>query len=127
MALEALSRGAAEAVIVEEKRAAHQVIKTNLALCGVEERATLRLGDFRTFLAVAAHPFDLIFLDPPYGAGLAYEAMTVIARRQLLRREGIIVVETGGQDAELTAPTGFRCVKEKRYGDTIVLFYRLDL
>lgn len=126
LALEAVSRGAAKAVIVEWDKQAACVIENNIALCGCGDKVTLRKESFQTALEKERTPFELIFLDPPYGKGLAYEAMEIIRERKLLAERGIVVVETGGKNRECNVPAGFRSVKEKHYGDVTILFYRLE-
>jgi 16S rRNA (guanine966-N2)-methyltransferase len=66
LGLEALSRGAAEAVFVERARPAADRLRDNLALLGLQVRARVEQEDVRRFLARPHAPFDLVFVDPPY-------------------------------------------------------------
>ena len=123
MGLEALSRGAAKAVIIEHNKAAFKIIeenKNNLP-CGIN--AELRYSDFRT----AFHRgdcFDIIFLDPPYGTGLLEEALLFISENNLKTENGVIVAETGSAEMLALPPVGLEIVKEKQYGNTKILFLK---
>ena len=69
LGIEALSRGAAEAVFVDRRPDAVRLVQENLALCGFTDRARVKSGDALTYLK-SGEKFDLIFLDPPYAADL---------------------------------------------------------
>ena len=88
LGIEALSRGARSAVFVDESRAAVQLVRTNLAHCRLQGDVVQgeSLGYLRT-----CGKFDLIFLDPPYAAGLLGPALEEIARFDICREHGIIV------------------------------------
>ncbi|MGH8696968.1 MAG: 16S rRNA (guanine(966)-N(2))-methyltransferase RsmD, partial [Burkholderiales bacterium] len=74
LGFEALSRGAAEAVMVERSRAALGALRENGALLGVGDRARFVFGDALHFLDSPGETrFDVVFVDPPYGRGLADE------------------------------------------------------
>ncbi len=70
LGIEALSRGAAEAVFVERARPAVQALRDNLCLLGLDERARVVAGDARRHLDGSPNPFDLVFLDPPFADDL---------------------------------------------------------
>lgn len=126
LALEALSRGAATAVLVEEAPAAVAVIRKNVAHLGVGERVRLLplpvAGAIKK-LAAAGERFDLIFLDPPYGRGLAAATLAQLGEGQVLTAEATVVAEMSRR--ELPPPTaGVLSLTEVRdYGDTRVAFY----
>ena len=69
LGIEALSRGAASAVFIDRRADAVRLVKDNLELCGLSDRASVRCGDAMSYLR-SGEKFDLIFLDPPYAAGL---------------------------------------------------------
>ncbi|MGN1085065.1 MAG: 16S rRNA (guanine(966)-N(2))-methyltransferase RsmD, partial [Lachnospiraceae bacterium] len=93
--IEALSRGAKEAVLVEQDREALACIRTNLKTTRFEESAVVRVGDVLTVLRTMRHdPFDLIFMDPPYNQGLEKQVLTLLASSSYLVEEDTwIVVE----------------------------------
>jgi len=126
LGLEALSRGADFAMFVEQNRRAMAMIRGNIEILSFSQRAETVLSDFRKVELSHVEAFDVIFLDPPYGQGLVYEAMEQILAMGLLKKDGIVVVETGTKTPEVFADAGFRRVKEKQYGDTQVDYYILE-
>lgn len=121
MALEALSRGAARAVLVDQDPQAARLIAYNLKSCGLEERATLVRGDvLRVLPRLTEGRFDLIFLDPPYRRGLAAEAIGAIAAQGLLAPDGILCAESESRE-EIPDSAGNLVREERRpYGSTAV-------
>ncbi len=126
LGLEALSRGADFAMFVEQNRRAMAMIRGNIEILSFSQRAETVLSDFRKVELSHVEAFDVIFLDPPYGQGLVYEAMEQILAMGLLKKDGIVVVETGTKVPEVFTGAGFRRVKEKQYGDTQVNYYILE-
>lgn len=94
LGIEALSRGAASAVFVEQRRDAASLVRENLKLTGLSDRARVVCGDALAFLAAAGERFDLIFLDPPYAAHLWDDALDAISRFDILANHGIIICES---------------------------------
>jgi 16S rRNA (guanine966-N2)-methyltransferase len=128
LALEALSRGAREAVLVEESPAAWKVIRENIEITAVQDRTKLILQDALRYLAGSREVFDLIFLDPPYRQGLAARVLSVLANPCRLSPEGVIVVETGKDEDMAAEVYPFEIRKADKYGDTRVWYYqRMDL
>lgn len=116
LGLEALSRGAAHAVFVEQSPAALRALRANLEALGAGERATVVRGDALRY-AAEAEPgsFDLAFADPPYGKGLA-EALA--ARFVEHPFAALLCVEHGRDDALPEVPGA----RTRRYGDTLLTF-----
>ena len=125
LALEALSRGAAWAVIGDKNPGAVNVIRRNaLSVLGEGEmpRAKIVCRDYRALLASLAEPFDLVFLDPPYRMQEAYgNAMAQMQQRNLLAPEARIVAEMAA-GARVPLPSGFCTLDERKYGDTKLVF-----
>jgi len=122
MALEALSRGAASAVLVDQGNQAAKVIPANIRACAFENRTEFLRGD--VFKALAALPdgrcFDLIFLDPPYGRDLVPPIVSVISDRGLLAPKGLLCAETDRRD-ELPESIGpLRRSEQRHYGSTAI-------
>lgn len=94
--LEALSRGATTAVMVEQSPYAIKLIKDNTTACGFNDRVTLIPGELPSCLDKVCQyaPFDLILLDPPYHAGLIDQIIARIETLNLLADDGIICAET---------------------------------
>ncbi|GGK36142.1 16S rRNA (guanine(966)-N(2))-methyltransferase RsmD [Salinarimonas ramus] len=124
MGLEALSRGAAFALFVDDGAQARGLIRENveaLGLGGVTRlfrRDATRLGGADRF-----EPFDLLFCDPPYGRDLAPAALTSAAGGGWLAPGALCVVEEAA-DATLALPSGFEEIERRVYGDTQVVFGR---
>ena len=125
LGIEALSRGASEVVFVDKSAAALKLIRENLELCGLSDRARVRNGDSLAYLR-SGEKFDLVFLDPPYDTGLLEQALQDIAGFDICREHGIINEEKqkvqpkkreSPADAvlpPLAAP--YRLYREYRYG-----------
>lgn len=127
LAVEALSRGAALAVVVERDREALAAIAANLEATGMATRVQVVRGDVTTVLAgppPAGGPFDLILADPPYD--LADEALTQVLdllRAGWLAPGGMVVIE---RPAGAARPRGWVSTWERCYGDTLVWFLQAE-
>ena len=121
LGLEALSRGAMQAIFVDASAEAIGILHRNAEKTHLAERATIRRSDAISFLkGYSGAPFDLVFLDPPYAAGLVPPCLALLHDRKLLAAGAIVAVETAtyddvfGQDAALQS---LYCVeKQSRYG-----------
>lgn len=124
MGIEALSRGAAFALFVDEGAQARGLIRENVDALGLGGVTRLYRRD-ATKLGAAdrVEPFDLVFCDPPYGRDLAPKALISAARGGWLAPGALFVVEESA-DAELPCPPGFEEVERRTWGDTQVLFAR---
>ena len=102
LALEALSRGAARATIIDASREAANVIMDNAKKTRLFDRCRISCADYASFIRGAAHreQYDIVFLDPPYAAGLMPEALRKLAQGDLYAPGAVIVCETdNGTDA----------------------------
>jgi len=120
LAIEALSRGADTATLVESDRAARTTIEANLTRARVADRASLVAGDARAFLARAPVPFDLVLLDPPYRFDGWPGLLDALLPR--LADDAVVVIEA---DQSVTVPPPLAVVREKSYGSTVVTFARM--
>lgn len=126
LGIEALSRGAAHAVFLDSRREAAQLVRDNLALTGLSERAQVLCGDALGYLASAGQSFDLIFLDPPYESSLLAQALERITARSLLAPGGLIVAESD-MDKVLPVPAEpYRVYREYRYGRIKVTLWQRE-
>ncbi len=117
LGIEALSRGAAEAVFVESSREALGVILANLTMTGLRGKGVLRRRDAERFIArQAGERFDVAFLDPPYARGLRFVARVLgkLGSGGWIRTGGTVVVEAASGPVEW--PPGFRETRTKRFG-----------
>ncbi|HET7849782.1 MAG TPA: 16S rRNA (guanine(966)-N(2))-methyltransferase RsmD [Pseudolabrys sp.] len=126
LGIEALSRGAAYALFVDEGVEARALLRSNvesLGLGGVTRifrRDATRLGP-----AHPIEPFSLVFADPPYGQGLAEKALVSAREGEWLSKGAMIVVEESAK-AGFTEPEGFEEVERRRYDDTELVFLRVS-
>lgn len=122
LALEALSRGALSATLVEKQLSAQKVIRDNLQLTGTENRARLVPGDAFLFLKQNTEEmFDIIFLDPPYKRELIAKSLAILAEPCRLTENGVIIAETS-KDEKLDQVKPFEVKKTGKYGDTLVWY-----
>lgn len=102
LALEALSRGAARATIIDASREAMNVIMDNAKKTRLFDRCRISCADYASFIrgAQGREKYDIVFLDPPYAAGLMPEALRKLAQGDLYAPGAVIVCETdNGTDA----------------------------
>jgi 16S rRNA (guanine966-N2)-methyltransferase len=120
--LEALSRGAAGVVFIENNRAALAALRANIAALGEEQRADIISGDAAAPPRAPA-PVALAFLDPPYGKGLAVSALVALADAGWLAAGALCVVEMAAKE-RIEPPPGFSSLDERRYGAARLVFLR---
>jgi 16S rRNA (guanine966-N2)-methyltransferase len=126
LGLEALSRGAAEALLIDRDQAAAHAIRSNIETLGFEDRAVLRRSAVATLVdnPRPGDPFDLALLDPPYDTPAA-EVEAVVRRLvegEWLGPDATVVVERAAGSPPLVWPAGWGSTWERCYGDTLVLF-----
>ena len=124
LGLEALSRGAAFALFVDDGAEARALMRENVEALGVAAIARIFRRD-ATKLGPAhpLEPFSLVFLDPPYRMGLAEKALASAHAGGWLTHEALIVVEESA-DAGFKAPQGFVEIERRRYDDTEFVILR---
>ena len=113
LGLEALSRGAAHCAFVEKDRTALDVLRRNIDRLGAGDRADVRAQAVE-HAPPPPVPFDLVLMDPPYGAGLAQAALERLTQPGWLAPGAWISVEV--EDEALVAPSGLAIETERRYG-----------
>jgi 16S rRNA (guanine966-N2)-methyltransferase len=118
LGLEAISRGAAFALFVDDGAEARALLRQNVealslaAVARIFRRDATKLGP-----AHPVEPFSLAFLDPPYGKGLAEKALTSARDGGWLTEDALIVVEESA-DAGFRAPDGYAEIERRKYDDT---------
>lgn len=127
LALEALSRGAAEAVIADHSRQAMRVIERNarnVVKDDYDRRVHLICSDYRLAIERSGGGFDLVFLDPPYRMTEVYgDALEKLLRLNYLR-DGCTIVMERLWSAEIALPEAFEKIDTRRYGETVLEFVR---
>ncbi len=125
LAIEALSRGAKEAVLVDQGKQAASMIPKNLQDCRVADRARFLQRDVLAALPQLTGPFEIIFLDPPYGQGLQQKALSRIAELSLLAADGVICAESARSEELPEGAGALRRETTRFYGSTALHFYSL--
>lgn len=116
--IEALSRGAKEAVFVEKNKEAMACIKENLKFTKLEHKAVTMTRDVMTALyqLEGEKAFDFIFMDPPYDMELEKSVLEYLAGSQLVYEDTMIIVEASKEtEFSYLEDLGFLLVKEKTY------------
>jgi 16S rRNA (guanine966-N2)-methyltransferase len=126
LGLEALSRGAAGAVLVERDATAARAIRTNIDTLGFGDRAVLRVAAVGSVLGgpPPSELFDLAFLDPPYDTPDTEleDVLRLLLERGWVDGDATVVVERAAGSAPVRWPAGWGSTWERCYGDTLVLF-----
>ncbi len=120
--LEALSRGAAQAVFVDVSRDSIRVVRKNVADTGFDSQARIVQADFSAFLKGTRECFDVAFLDPPYRTGLLQRALPLTMER--MAPGGIVVCEHPAEEELPEQAEGFSKRKTYRYGKIMLTTYR---
>ena len=124
LGLEALSRGATFTLFVDTDTAARAAMRDNLVRLGLQGRGKIwRRDATKMGRCTPMKPFDIVFLDPPYGHGLARQALASLAEGGWLVPGALAVVEESAR-SPFTPPQGFSLLDERSYGDTVVRFLR---
>lgn len=122
LGIEALSRGAASCLFIEESAEGRGLIRTNIEEFGLQGRAKIfrrdatRLGEAGTIM-----PFGLVFADPPYGRGFGEKALAAALAGGWLRPAALCIVEES-VTASFDAGPDFVVDDERVYGDTVIRF-----
>ncbi|MBK1634914.1 16S rRNA (guanine(966)-N(2))-methyltransferase RsmD [Rhodovulum adriaticum] len=123
LGLEALSRGAAHVTFAESGGKGAALIRENVAKCRAEDTTRLIRRDATKLGPNPDAPFDLVFLDPPYGKGLGERALAAALAGGWIAPDALIVWEEG---SPVTPPEGLRPLDARRYGDTHVAILARD-
>jgi 16S rRNA (guanine966-N2)-methyltransferase len=125
LGIEALSRGARQAVFIDSHPESLRFVRQNLATTGLAERATVLAADVLKGIArlgTANERFDLVFLDPPYGeAQLLQQTLTALADAALLAPGGLVAAETAKNAAPVVGDQRLQLVDSRTYGTTTLL------
>ena len=148
LGLEALSRGAAQVLLVDSARGAAQVARSNIASLGVGSAVKVVMEDAGRFTAQLAamapapaallqadavtswngQAFDIVFLDPPYDVADASVELVLqaLATPGLLGVDAVLVVERSARSPQPSLPPGLALVDSKNYGETAVYFVEAE-
>ena len=125
LSFEALSRGARSAVLFDTDAAALRTLRANIESLGLSAQCVVRAQDFLSGApALQGQRFGLIFLDPPYAAGLYQQALELVDALQLLADCGIVMAEHSVRDALPQQVGSLAAYDKRRYGITVLTFYK---
>lgn len=120
LAIEGLSRGAVFALFVDDSSEARSLIRANVDALGLGGTSRLFRRDATKLGPISGMaPFSVVFCDPPYGKGLAEQALASARAGGWLTEDALIIVEEAA-DAGFTWPAGFREFEQRSYGETTV-------
>ncbi len=125
--IEALSRGAAKAVMVETNALRVRMIQHLLAEFGFSDRATvvnLRAYDFLEREREKGRRYDIIFVDPPYDSEELTKVLPFLGEGKVIRKGGLVIAEHFFKAKLPGSMGGLALVKGYRYGDTVLTLYR---
>ncbi|MBX3117200.1 MAG: 16S rRNA (guanine(966)-N(2))-methyltransferase RsmD [Cryobacterium sp.] len=127
LALEAISRGAGRAVLVDSSSRAAQVCRENARLVlrnapDAEISIEVRAKKARAFLEASTETWDLVFIDPPYSLTEAELSADLGLLKPFLAEDAVVVVERSSSSPEPAWPAGLTSVLSRKYGDTAVWF-----
>lgn len=128
IAIEALSRGAKSATLVENAKNACQVIKENLAFTKLANKATLMECDCLSAInrLKSSQIFDIVFMDPPYGKDYEFETLKAIKSSGIVDKYSIIIIEEAlDTNLDYAESLGFELIKAKTYKTNKHLFYKI--
>lgn len=125
LGLEALSRGAAHALLVESDPRAIRAIRTNVEALGLPGAQVVQASVERALATPAAQPYDVALADPPYGMPDG-DLADVLSRLSMgwLDDDALVVLERPARAVPLVWPAGLTSVKHRRYGETMLWYGR---
>ena len=127
LAIEALSRGAKSAVLVDNQTEAINIIKKNIQTCG-EENNTFLLKRDATYLGSLPNNFvgaNIVFLDPPYGRNLVPSALRSLVENEWLAMDALCVIEVSNNE-NFNCLVEFEEVDERKYGRHTIKFLKFS-
>ena len=124
LGLEALSRGASQAVFVDKSRDAISIIKDNVQKSGFMSQSEIYQADYLDFLGrCGSKKFDIVFLDPPYALKMYKPALTAMLNKGVLKPTSLIICESGEDaifDGDRSLENRFVIEKKSQYSRTVI-------
>lgn len=124
LGIEALSRYAKHCVFFEKDKRAATLLRKNLQT--LEASADVIQGDALSLLNDQRQPFDIVFVDPPFGMNLVNPTLTSLSQNQLLASGSLIYIEQESQASDIMLPPACRIIKEKRLPQLHYLLVEMD-
>jgi 16S rRNA (guanine(966)-N(2))-methyltransferase RsmD len=122
LSLEALSRGADHATLIDDGNQAAKLIEHNANTCRLQDKISLIRGQVldKLVLTRSSAPFDLIFVDPPYDKDLLIPTLVKISELSLLAEDGIVCIELSSKETLPDRIGQLQCITQRRYGGSQV-------
>jgi 16S rRNA (guanine(966)-N(2))-methyltransferase RsmD len=125
LGIESISRGAAEAIFVDQSRASVKVIERNLERAKFESLARIYSEDWQSALSKMKNSaFDLVFVDPPYHLELEVLVLEKLDLYNLLSEDAIVIIEHPVSRKLPEHVNGYSLLKSRHYGNTALTLYR---
>jgi 16S rRNA (guanine(966)-N(2))-methyltransferase RsmD len=127
--IEAISRGASHAALIESSRRARSAIEANLRTLGLADGVRLISRDAVTALkqlAETSEQFDIVFFDPPYASELYDPVMSTLAASNLISLDSIVIVEHRAKHRLPLAYSSLKVYRQVKQGESALSFYKLD-
>jgi 16S rRNA (guanine966-N2)-methyltransferase len=127
LGIEALSRGAAGVVFVDQAAESLRALVANIDACGYGDRATVHRGNSLKFLkepGTYAGSFDVVLADPPYHTGILRKLLPLLSRGDIMKPSGIMVIEHFHKTVLPERIGPLSSFRSERYGDTVLAFYQ---
>mgnify|MGYP001558972826 FL=1 len=120
--IEALSRGAARVVFIDDDRKSLKTIRINVDDSGLSAKAEVIAAKVETYIKKTEEQFDIVFLDPPYSLGII-PLLEQIGDSNLLKHDAVVVAEHFKKQASPKQAGALSLYREAVYGDTVLAFY----
>lgn len=127
LGIEALSRKAEWADFVDQNKKCCDTIKLNLEKAGLTDKAHVYCCSAHKAIAFLKNKYDIVFIDPPYSDPTTNDLMANLAVSKLLVENSVVVVCHSNRFPLSSSHDGLNLVKERRYGDTFVSIYQMEL
>lgn len=130
LGFEAMSRGAASVVLVEKSKAVCRELQTNAQLLDIDNIEILCADS--TCLATLqnlrrAAPYDVVFIDPPFSAGLHQATVDALQQAQILASQALVSVESDKRSASVQVPEPWSLQREKVAGEVRLQLFRVEV
>ncbi|MDE3058285.1 MAG: 16S rRNA (guanine(966)-N(2))-methyltransferase RsmD [Bacteroidota bacterium] len=122
LGIEALSRGAQHVVFVEHSRRVAEFLKQNVEQLSVNGACSIEISDAELFLKRIAHPFDIIFADPPYAWEKLLQLPTLVFESGAVAKNGYLIIEHP-ERLKFQESSLWRNVLSRKYGNTVLTFF----
>ena len=127
MALEALSRGADSAILVDKSREAISVIKKNVEKTSMSEKCTVIMSDYMDFIKRnRSKKFDIVFIDPPYKAEMYAPALTALKANDIIKPTSMLICECGAEydiSCDERIKKHYNILKQSKYSRSVITIF----